>query len=133
MVERNVANVDVASSTLVSRSAFSEEEPALRRLFFVENAECREAVLISYNLMNSWFVYILKCADNSLYTGITNNIKSRLSKHINGKGAKYTKIKGVKKLVYSEKFKTKSKALKREMEIKGWSRKEKLVLTKGKR
>lgn len=75
--------------------------------------------------MSLWFLYILECSDGTLYTGITNDLKSRLEKHREGKGAKYTR-RGVKKIVYSEKFRAKSKALKREMEIKGWNRAEKL-------
>lgn len=74
-----------------------------------------------------WFVYILRCADNSLYTGSTNNLEKRFLAHINGKGGRYTRSHKVIKIIYKEKFKTKSEALKREIEIKTWSKKKKLM------
>ncbi|MFH1830296.1 MAG: GIY-YIG nuclease family protein [Pseudomonadota bacterium] len=78
--------------------------------------------------MKPWFVYILQCADNSLYTGTTIDIASRFAAHKTGKGAKFTRSRGAKKILYSEKFSAKSDAMKREREIKGLSRKEKLAL-----
>ncbi len=76
-----------------------------------------------------FFVYILKCADKSLYTGSTNNLKQRLRQH-NGlkSGAHYTKIRRPVVLVYSEKLKTLADARRRENEIKSWERKKKLIL-----
>ena len=76
-----------------------------------------------------WFLYILECMDSSLYTGITTDVECRFEKHKEGLGAKYTKMKGVKRLVYSEKIGSKSEALKRELEIKSWSREKKCKLT----
>jgi len=77
----------------------------------------------------SHFIYILKCVDDSLYTGYTTNLKKRVGEHNTSKrGARYTKSRRPVKFLYSERFKTKSKALKREIEIKGWPRKKKLVL-----
>jgi len=77
----------------------------------------------------SWYFYILRCADNSFYCGITNNLKERLDEHNNGKGAKYTKTRLPVKLIYFEEFPAKSSACKREIEVKGWRRekKDKLV------
>jgi len=76
-----------------------------------------------------WFVYILKCADESLYAGCTNNLEKRLEQHNNSKrGARYTKIRRPVKLLYFEKYSTKSGALKREMEIKKLRREKKLDL-----
>lgn len=72
-----------------------------------------------------WFTYILLCEDGSYYTGSTNNIEKRLKDHTNGKGARYTKSHKPVKIVYKERFATKSKALKREAEIKSWTRKKK--------
>jgi len=77
-----------------------------------------------------WFTYLLLCKDKSLYTGITNNLKQRLNQHRAGKGGHYTRSRKALKILYSEKFKTKSEALKREAEIKKWRRGEKLSLTK---
>lgn len=75
-----------------------------------------------------YFVYILKCSDKSLYTGITNNLDKRLNEHATGKGSKYVRSKRPFKLVYTEKVKTKSKALKREYFIKSLSRLDKLKM-----
>lgn len=67
---------------------------------------------------NIWVVYILQCKDNSLYTGITDNLKRRLLQHREGKGAKYTRGRAPLTLHYVETFETKGEALRREMEIK---------------
>lgn len=80
----------------------------------------------------SWFVYILRCDDNSLYTGITTNVERRFSEHTSGKlGAKYTKSKKPFEIVYTEKAKTRSDAAIRESQIKKLSKidKETLVST----
>jgi putative endonuclease len=78
-----------------------------------------------------YFVYILECADGTLYCGITNDIEKRIMAHNSGKtGAKYTKSRRPVVLKYSEKFETKGEALKREHEIKQLSRGEKLNLFK---
>lgn len=74
----------------------------------------------------SWFVYILLCEDSSLYTGSTNNLEKRFKTHKNGKGGKYTRSHKPLKIIHSEKFETKSEALKREIEIKSWSRGDKI-------
>lgn len=74
------------------------------------------------------FVYILECSDGSLYTGWTTDVEKRLADHNEGKGAKYTKAHGPCILRYVEEVESKSKALKREYEIKQLSREEKLKL-----
>ncbi|MEG2676061.1 MAG: GIY-YIG nuclease family protein [Clostridia bacterium] len=74
------------------------------------------------------YVYLLKCVDDTLYCGYTNNLQGRLKTHNSGKGAKYTKSRLPVQIVYSETFDSKSDALKRECEIKKLSRKEKLQL-----
>lgn len=76
------------------------------------------------------YVYILKCADNSLYTGWTNNLDKRIKAHSNGKGAKYTKARLPIELVYFEEYEDKREAMKREYAIKQLKRKEKLELIK---
>lgn len=78
--------------------------------------------------MGSHFVYIVRCSDNSLYTGYTNNIEVRINKHNAGKGAKYTKIRRPVVLVYQEMYESKSEALRREYEIKTFTRQRKLKL-----
>lgn len=72
--------------------------------------------------------YILKCSDNSLYTGWTNDIEHRLKMHNEGKGAKYTRGRGPVELVYLEEFETKREDMSREAKIKRLTRKEKLLL-----
>lgn len=73
-----------------------------------------------------WFIYILLCEDNSLYTGSTNNLEKRFADHQKGKGSKYTRSHKPLKIIYSEKLESKSAALKREIEIKSWSREQKI-------
>ena len=75
-----------------------------------------------------YFVYILICDDTSLYTGITTDLKRRFSEHRAGKGGHYTRSRKVERVVYSEKKKDRSGALKREAEIKKWSKQKKLQL-----
>jgi Predicted endonuclease containing a URI domain len=70
-------------------------------------------------------VYIVKCSDNTYYTGWTNNIIKRIQEHNSGNGAKYTKPRRPVTLVYLEKFPTKEEAMKREYEIKQLKRVEK--------
>ena len=70
----------------------------------------------------------MECKDQSLYTGITNNLQNRVIAHNSGKGAKYTKARLPVKLVYKESYKTKGDSLKREFEIKKLKRTEKLNL-----
>ena len=74
------------------------------------------------------YVYIIKCGDNSLYTGWTNNLEKRFKNHCEGKGAKYTRGRGPLKLVYYEEYEDKILAMKRESAIKKLSRSEKLKL-----
>lgn len=76
------------------------------------------------------YVYILKCSDETLYTGWTNNLDKRLEAHNSGKGAKYTRVRLPVKLVYYEEYEDKIEAMKREYEIKRLSRKEKVKLIK---
>ena len=76
------------------------------------------------------YTYILKCKDDSLYTGWTNDLKKRITSHNAGKGAKYTKARRPVELVYYEEFQTREEAMKREYAIKQLSRKEKEALIK---
>lgn len=75
-----------------------------------------------------WIVYILRCKDNTLYTGITDNLPKRLAAHTSGKGAKYTKGRAPLTLCYQEYHPDKSSALRREHAIKSMTRSEKLML-----
>ena len=79
-----------------------------------------------------FYVYFVKCKDNSFYCGYTNDIKKRIAKHNSGHGAKYTKKRRPVVLVYSEKFDNKLLAMRRERELKKLSRKQKECLIFGK-
>lgn len=80
--------------------------------------------------MNSWIVYIVRCKDGTLYTGITKDLEKRIEAHDSGKGAKYTRGRGPVKLVWSQIAKSEGKAKQREAEIKKLSREEKQKLKK---
>ena len=77
----------------------------------------------------SWFVYILRCGDGTLYTGVTDDVQRRLAAHRAGKGAKYTRGRGPLELVYTQEQPDKSAALRRELQIKKLTRpqKERLI------
>lgn len=78
-----------------------------------------------------WYLYILECSDKTLYTGITNDLEKRIENHNSSKlGAKYTRGRRPVKLVYSRRFRTKSRAAKEESRIKKLSRGEKIELIK---
>lgn len=76
----------------------------------------------------AWEVYILECGDGSLYTGITNDLERRFEQHKSGKGGHFTSSREVVKIVFTEEHADRSSALKREAEIKSWTRKKKLQL-----
>lgn len=76
----------------------------------------------------AWTVYLLRCADDTLYTGITRDLERRVAQHDSGQGAKYTRGRGPVEVLWSEKKRTHGAALRREAEIKRWSRAAKLVL-----
>lgn len=78
--------------------------------------------------MKAYYIYILLCADGSLYTGSSNNLTKRLAQHSIGKGAKYTRSRLPIELVYRETFVSKQKALAREREIKNFSHEQKIHL-----
>lgn len=75
-----------------------------------------------------WYLYILRCRDGSLYTGITTDVEKRFEAHSSGKGAKYTRGRGPLELVYREECGDHSAALKRELEIKALPRAKKQEL-----
>jgi len=80
-----------------------------------------------------YFVYILKCKDQSLYTGITTDIARRFEEHRSGEGGHYTKAKRAVKIVYTEVHPDRSSASKREAELKRWPRAKKLSLVRSAR
>ena len=80
---------------------------------------------------SAWFLYILRCKDDTLYTGITTDVEKRFQQHCLGKGAKYTRGRGPLTLVYQETCADHSEALKREAYIKGLTRAQKEALLMG--
>jgi len=77
-----------------------------------------------------WFVYLVRCSDGSIYTGITDNVDARLKKHNDGKGAKYTVGRRPVSLLYSELHTDQSSASRREAEIKTWRKPKKESLAR---
>jgi putative endonuclease len=75
-----------------------------------------------------WFVYVVRCGDGSLYTGIATDVGARVTVHNDGRGARYTRSRRPVTLVYVERKRSRSTALKRELAIKALGRAEKLAL-----
>lgn len=82
--------------------------------------------------VNEHTVYILKCKDNTLYTGYTNDLEHRIAMHEQGKGAKYTRGRGPFQVVFVERFSTKEEALQKEYQVKQLTRKGKFQLIRDK-
>jgi putative endonuclease len=78
--------------------------------------------------MGSWFVYVVRCRDGSLYTGISTDVEARIARHNAGDGARYTRARRPVQLLYVERKRTQSTALRREAFIKTLSRPQKLGL-----
>lgn len=77
----------------------------------------------------NYFTYIILCSNNKYYVGHTNNLESRFSRHLQKSGAKFTAQNKPIKILWKQKFDTEIEAIKREKQIKGWTRakKEKLI------
>lgn len=82
-------------------------------------------------LKGPWTIYMLECGNSAYYTGITNDLEHRIRMHSTGRGARYTRVFGVRGLVYTEKKRTIGAAMRREREIKRLSRTRKLQLAEG--
>ena len=76
-------------------------------------------------LMNEWFLYMIRCADGSIYTGITTDVERRFKEHSTGRGSRYLKGRGPLRIVYRETVGTRSEALKLEARIKKMKKTEK--------
>ena len=83
--------------------------------------------------MSTWHLYILRCRDGSLYTGYTNDLDARIAAHNAGRGAKYTASRRPVHLVYSEPVESKAEAMRRELQIKRWTKAKKEALVAGNR
>jgi predicted GIY-YIG superfamily endonuclease len=78
--------------------------------------------------MARWFVYVVRCVDGSLYTGISTDVSARVAAHNAGRGARYTRSRRPVELVHTERKLSQSTALRREAAIKAWPRERKLTL-----
>jgi len=83
------------------------------------------------NIQSMWYLYIIRCSDNSLYTGVTTDVSRRVIAHNQKSGGSYTRVRTPVTLVYQESHSTQSAALQREAQIKRWSRAKKLARIKG--
>jgi putative endonuclease len=83
---------------------------------------------VSKDQSMSWCTYVLLCKDGTFYTGITNDLDKRFQAHMDGTGAKYTRARGVKEIVYTKLHSSRSTASIHEAQIKKLSRKEKVLL-----
>jgi putative endonuclease len=98
-----------------------------RLLFdYASEAKCPEHTRRRTNPM--YYLYFLLCDDNSIYTGVTNDIERRFSEHKNKKGGHYTSSHNAVKIIYTEEYPTQKEALTRERQIKGWRREKKIKL-----
>ncbi len=79
----------------------------------------------------NWHLYMVRCADDTIYTGISIDVSSRVTKHNSGRGAKYTQARLPVRLIYSESQPDRISAMKREIQVKRWNRKMKEKLAKG--
>jgi predicted GIY-YIG superfamily endonuclease len=79
----------------------------------------------------AWFVYILECANSSLYVGSTSNPRERFARHVAGDGASHTKKTPPTTVIYTEELASRAAAVCRERQLKGWSRAKKLALAAG--
>lgn len=76
----------------------------------------------------AYSIYLIECGDGSIYAGITTDVARRFREHAAGTGARYTRARRVKRVLYTEELPSRSAALKREAEIKSWKRSRKLAL-----
>ena len=79
----------------------------------------------------NWYLYMVRCADDTIYTGISIDVSARVTKHNSGRGAKYTSTRLPVRLIYSESQPDRITAMKREIQVKRWSRKLKDNLAQG--
>ena len=96
----------------------------------LEGMSRKEKALPKRRLKKNWSVYILRCSDGTLYTGVTNDVKRRLKMHNAGTAAKYTRTRNPVNLVYRKGRLTRAQALSREYAIKALSKQEKENLVK---
>ena len=80
---------------------------------------------------STYYVYLIRCLDGSYYIGFTHNLQKRMQEHKGGYGSKHSSERGINDLLYYETFQSKTEALEREKQLKGWSRAKKEALMTG--
>ena len=100
----------------------------LRAMQEKEKKKRRRESRTKKKLGRPWLLYILKCADNSFYTGITNNLERRLKMHASGRASRYTRTRGPVELLYQEPCGSRTEAMVRECAVKAFPRKKKEAL-----
>ena len=95
--------------------------------FFTDLSRCASTFKSWYTIY-MWYVYLLRCEDRSIYTGVTRDVEKRFLEHKRGKGARYTRSHKPIKVLHVERYAKKGRALKREFEIKGLKRAQKEAL-----
>jgi len=88
-------------------------------------AKCRRRNSNMTNSHKTWHLYLVRCADDTIYTGISIDVEARIEKHNSGRGAKYTQARLPVRLIYSESQPDRVSAMKREIAVKKWGRKRK--------
>ena len=123
--------MDLESGKIPPNTSFDEY---MKKYFWIKlpEGETIESILEKMRNKRQWSVYIVECADGTLYTGISNNVSKRVETHNNGKGAKYTKTRLPVALKYFKTCGNRSEASKEEYRIKKLTRKKKLELINNK-
>jgi putative endonuclease len=98
------------------------------RIVADENSESNALSVVEGHKTIMWYVYILQCSDESYYIGHANNLSERVNRHNSGRAAQWTACRLPVKLIYNEVFATEEQAVKRERQIKKWSRAKKQAL-----
>jgi len=109
----------------------------MERYFLAQDVVSKRAVVCfkrvrrTTNINPMWYLYIIRCSDGSLYTGVTTDVSRRVKEHNQKTGGSYTRVRTPVKLVYQESQPSQSSALQREAQIKRWSRAKKLARIEG--
>ena len=127
-LKASVSKTDVLETVPEVRILLPPPFDALRLLMAGQQGECPER---SRRAMNTFFTYIILTSNNKYYVGHTNNLAKRFEYHEKGFGAKFTKKNRPLKVIWSQQFEAENDAIKRERQIKGWSRIKKEKLTSG--
>jgi len=113
----------------LARGSDSKMHPTYKKM--LQGLQKKKKISRREKTRGDWFLYILKCCDDSFYTGITKDLERRLKMHQTGKASRYTRVHRPVEMVYHEKCGDRTQALVRECEVKEWPRKKKEALVSG--